>query len=100
MFLKLVIVCILGFYGYFYYQSQLGPLAFTLNKTVVYESENAAMNVSERGVDTVVTKLDANLMVLIVNEMASQSWSVCEIEVDDKIIGWVRCAELQKVMRK
>lgn len=100
MFLKLVIVFILGFSGYFYYQSKLGPHAFTLDKTVVYESANAAMNVSERGVDTVVTTLDANIMVLIVDAMESQSWSVCEIEVNNKIIGWVRCAELQKVMRK
>jgi hypothetical protein len=100
MFLKLVLLVILGFYGYFYYQSQLGPQAFTLDKTIVYQSANAAMNVSERSFDTVATKLEANIMVLIVDTIKSESWSVCEIEVNDKILGWVRCAELQKVMRR
>lgn len=100
MFLKLVLIFILGFAGYFYYQSQLGPQAFTLGKTVVYESANAAMNVSERSFETVVTTLDSDTMVLIVDAMESQSWSVCEIEVNEEILGWVRCAELQKVLRR
>jgi hypothetical protein len=99
MSLKLVLLIFLGISGYFFYESQLGPQAFTLDLTIVYESANAAMNVSERSDDTVVATLDANTEVLIVDEMESQSWNVCEIKVHDKMVGWVRCKELNKKLR-
>lgn len=99
MSLKLVLLVILGLSGYFYYESHLGPQAVTLDKTIVYDSANAAMNVSERSFETIVTTLDANINVLIVHEMESQSWNVCEIKVNDKIVGWVRCEELKKALR-
>lgn len=99
MSLKLVLLVILGLAGYFYYESHLGPQALTLNQTIVYDSANSAMNVSERSFETVVTTLDVNVEVLIVDEMESQSWNVCEIKVNDKIVGWVRCKELKKALR-
>lgn len=99
MSLKLVLLVILGLSGYFYYESQLGPQAFTLDQTLVYDSANSAMNVSERSDDTVTTTLDTNTQVLIIDEMKSQSWSVCKIKINDKPVGWVRCNELKKVLR-
>ena len=99
MSLKIVLLVILGLAGYFYYESQLGPQAFTLNKTIVYDSANSAMNVSERSFETNVTTLDTNIQVLIIEEMEGQAWSVCKINVNDKTVGWVRCKELKKALR-
>ena len=97
MFLKLTLAFVIGLGGYFYFQSQLGPEALTKHQTEVFRNEQAAMHISKRGDDDYVTSLEENTYVIIVEEVESRSWSVCRIEVKEKSVGWIRCADLKKI---
>ncbi len=97
MFLKTVLLAVIGFGLYFYYLSQLGPDAVTKRNLAIYQTMESALYNRLQHNDTLVGQIEAREVVEILSEHEGRTHSTCFIKTKSNLEGWVRCADLKKI---